>query len=90
MSDKRDIRDIIPEVLAAAGCAAIYCAQTGVWDSFEQWLCDTDYLKPEETIDKDFMISTASILAQLIREVETELLATKFEEYLSEAGGTNE
>jgi hypothetical protein len=90
MATERDLRDVIPEVLAAAGCAAIYCAQPEVWDGFEQWLCDTDYLLPEEKIDKDFMLSTASILAQLIREVETELLASKFEEYLKESGGTSE
>jgi hypothetical protein len=79
---EEDPRDLLPEVLAASGCCLMYCSQPEVWPQFEQWMREKEIII-DETINRDFLFTASHLLRELIQQVEKELLASKFEEYLA-------
>lgn len=78
--------DALPEVLAASGCTLLYCAEPHVWPDFITWLNTRGLLDEEQsaTVKREFLSQAAVVLAQVVRQIETELLTTKFERLLKE------
>jgi hypothetical protein len=81
-----DERDMLAEILACCGCCLVYCSDTNVWPHFRDWLISkglmTEQQMESQEIDRQFLIEASYMLKKLITQVETELIAAKFEEYL--------
>lgn len=77
--------DILPEILAAAGVCADFCARPEVWPAFEEWLRE-DEVSPadEELVSREFLITASRVVLMLINRLEAEMIAEKFRLLLSE------
>ena len=76
--------EILPEILAAAGVAAEFCARPEVWPAFEEWLREDGYATSDETVSREFLASASRILLVLIQRLEAEMIQARFRDLLSE------
>ena len=77
--------DILPEILAAAGVCADFCARPEIWPLFEEWLRE-DGIAPgdEELVSREFLLAVSRVVLMLINQMEAEAIAEKFRLLLSE------
>jgi hypothetical protein len=73
---KEQLLDILPDFIAAAGCAAAYVADPQNWDTFEKYLRDNGALPENETISQEFMNTVAYFMFDMFRKTETAQLET--------------
>jgi hypothetical protein len=77
--------EILPEMLAATGVCAEFCARPEIWPIFEGWIQE-EYPSEsgDETVSRDFLIAASRILLVLIQRMEAEMIADRFRDLLSE------
>ena len=77
--------DILPEILAAAGVCADFCARPEIWPAFEEYMRE-DEIAPadEELISPEFLLTVSRVILMLINKIEAEMIAEKFRLLLSE------
>jgi hypothetical protein len=71
--------EILPDVLAAAGCAAAYCGDPEVWPAFEAYLREHGALRAGDQVDREFMDFVSYFLMDAFRKAEVDLLERDFE-----------
>ena len=77
--------DIFPEILAAAGVCADFCARPEIWPAFEEWLREDGVTSADEDlVSREFLIAASRAILMLVNRLEAEMIAEKFRLLLSE------
>ena len=79
--DKEEQDKILPETLAAAGVAMIYCARKEVWPDFSLWASkgETDDMPG----GRQSLLQMIMLLDSIITEVETEVFSRELSDFLN-------
>lgn len=78
--------DRFPEMLAAAGLAAAWCAEPEQWPVFLDWARAHGYLLAGDDPSRDLMMRASASLDLMIRQVRAELLIMRGERELGDLG----
>jgi len=80
--DKEEQDRILPETLAAAGVAMIYCARKEIWPDFSRWASkgETDDMPG----GRQSLVDMIMLLDSVITEVETEIFSAELNDFLND------
>jgi hypothetical protein len=77
--------DILPEILAAAGVCADFCARPEIWPAFEESLREDEVAESdEELVSREFLLVVSRVILMLIQRMEADTITEKFRLLLSE------
>jgi hypothetical protein len=80
------VSDLYPEMLAAAGLAAAFCATPAGWGKFLEWTRERGIVIPEENVSRHVMEASSKAIDVTCREIEARVLAARMNLYLDELG----
>jgi len=74
----------LPMLLAASGVAAEFCAKPEIWPLFEEFLVEGMDGTPDDSVSREFLHLTASVILVLVQAMERESIADQFADLLAE------